>query len=133
MSLNGLLIICIELSVTTFTRRVPAVLALAVGLLLNGMGFGAIGLATSAAALALTVVVWTFGEMVFSPVASAYVADIAPVDLRARYQAAYSFTFSLGLMLAPIGGTQLYTLSPPTLWTSCFGLCLAGAALLLFF
>ena len=111
----------------------PAVLVLAVGLLLNGMGFGAIGRATSAAALALTVVVWTFGEMVFSPVASAYVADIAPVDLRARYQAAYSFTFSLGLMPAPIGGTQLYTLSPPTLWTSCFGLCLAGAALLLFF
>jgi MFS family permease len=133
MSLNGLLIICIELAVTTYTRRVPAVLALAVGLILNGMGFGAIGLATSGAALALTVIVWTFGEMVFSPVAAAYVADIAPVDLRARYQAAYSFTFALGLMLAPIGGTQLYTVSPPALWLVCFGLCLAGAALLLFF
>lgn len=133
MSLNGLLIIFIELAVTTYTRRVPAVLALAVGLLLNGVGFGAIGLATSALALALTVVVWTFGEMVFSPVAAAYVADIAPIDLRGRYQAAYSFTFSLGLMLAPIGGTQLYTRSPPVLWSVCLGLCLAGAALLLFF
>jgi MFS family permease len=133
MSLNGLLIIFIELAVTTYTRRLPAVLALAVGLLLNGMGFGAIGLATSGLALALTVVVWTFGEMVFSPVAAAYVADIAPVDLRGRYQAAYSFTFSLGLMLAPIGGTQLYTVSPPALWVVCFCLCLAGAGLLLFF
>jgi MFS family permease len=133
MSLNGLLIIFVELAVTTYTRRVPAVLALAVGLILNGMGFGAIGLATSAAALALTVTVWTFGEMVFSPVAAAYIADIAPVDLRARYQAAYSFTFALGLMLAPIGGTQLYTVSPPLLWLACFGLCIAGAALLLFF
>lgn len=133
MSLNGLLIILIELTVTTYTRRIPTVLALAVGLLLSGMGFGAIGLATSAMALALTVVVWTFGEMVFSPVAAAYIADIAPVDLRARYQASYSFTFALGLMLAPIGGTQLYTLSPPTLWLVCFALCFGGAVLLLFF
>jgi hypothetical protein len=72
MSLNGLSIIFIELAVTTYTRHVPAMLALAVELLLDGMRFGAIGLATNGVALALTVVVWTFREMVFSPVASAY-------------------------------------------------------------
>jgi MFS family permease len=130
MSLNGLLIIVIELSVTTLTRRVHALLALSVGLVLNGIGFGAIGVATSTLALAGTVVLWTFGEMVFSPVAAAYVADIAPLDLRARYQAAFTFTFSLGLMLAPIGGTQLYTLNPSVLWLGCLLLCLGAAALL---
>lgn len=130
MSLNGMLIIFAELSVTTLTRRIPALLALAIGLLLNGFGFGAIGIAGSTAALALTVVVWTCGEMVFSPVAAAYVADIAPLDLRGRYQAAYAFTFSLGLMLAPIGGTLLYSVDPSALWLVCLVFCLAGAVLM---
>src|SRR6266576_2514369 len=112
MSLNGLLIIAIELWVTTVTRRLPALIAIAIGMTLNGIGFGAIGIAGSVGALAVTVVIWTFGEMVFSPVGAAYIADIAPVDLRGRYQAAWAFTFSLGLMLAPIGGTLLYSVRP---------------------
>jgi MFS family permease len=130
MSLNGLLIILIELSVTTVTRRWPPLIALAIGLVLNGIGFGAIGIASSIASLAITVVIWTFGEMVYSPVGSAYIADIAPVDLRARYQAGYAFTYSLGLMLAPIGGTQLFGLSPSALWLTCLVLSFAGAALM---
>jgi MFS family permease len=130
MSLNGLLVILLELSVTTVTRRIPALIALALGLVLNGIGFGAIGIAGSTAALALTVVIWTFGEMVYSPVGAAYIADIAPLDLRARYQAAYTFTFSMGLMLAPIGGTLLYSVSPSVLWTTCFGLSVAAAGLM---
>jgi MFS family permease len=129
MSLNGLLVILLELSVTTVTRRMPALLALALGLLLTGVGFGAIGVANSTAALAVSVVIWTFGEMVFSPVGSAYIADIAPVDLRGRYQAAYTFTFSLGLMLAPIGGTLLYSISPPVLWVSCLTLGMGAAVI----
>jgi MFS family permease len=130
MSLNGLLVILLELSVTTVTRRWPALLALAAGLVLNGVGFGAIGIAGSTSMLVLTVVIWTFGEMVFSPVGSAYIADIAPADLRARYQAVYTFTFSSGLMLAPIGGTLLYSISPSTLWITCLVLSLAAAGLM---
>jgi MFS family permease len=130
MSLNGLLIIVIELWVTTITRRWPALIALAVGLVLSGIGFGAIGLAGSVPALAMTVVIWTFGEMVYSPVGSAYVADIASRELRGRYQAAYAFTYSLGLMLAPIGGTLLYSVNPAALWLTCLVLCLAGAGLM---
>jgi len=130
MSFNGLLVILLELSVTTVTRRIPALVALALGLVLNGVGFGAIGIAASIPALAVTVVIWTFGEMVFAPVGSAYIADIAPLDLRARYQAAYTFTFSLGLMLAPIGGTLLYSIDPPVLWATCFGLSVAAAGVM---
>jgi len=130
MSLNGALIIALELWVTTLTRRLPALLAIAIGIVLNGIGFGAVGVAGSVGMLALTVVVWTLGEMVFSPIGAAYIADIAPIDLRGRYQAAWAFTFSLGLMLAPIGGTLLYGISSHTLWFSCFGLCLAAATLM---
>ncbi len=30
--------------------------------------------------------IWTLGEIIYAPVASAYVADIAPEHLRGRYQ-----------------------------------------------
>lgn len=130
MSLNGLLIIVIELWITTLTRRLPSLIALAIGLVLNGIGFGAIGVAASVSALAATVVIWTFGEMVYSPVGSAYIADIAPVELRGRYQAAYAFTYSLGLMLAPVGGTLLYSVRPSALWLTCLVLCFVAAGLL---
>ena len=130
MSLNGLLVILIELWVTTVTRRLPALVALAIGLVLNGIGFGAIGIASTVGALALTVVIWTFGEMVYAPVGSAYIADIAPVDVRGRYQAAFAFTNSLGLMLAPVGGTLLYSISPSTLWITCLVVSLVAAALM---
>ena len=130
MSLNGALIIAVELWVTTITRRLPSLIAIAIGILLNGIGFGAIGIAGSVGMLALTVVIWTLGETVFSPVGAAYIADIAPIDLRGRYQAAWAFTFSLGLMLAPIGGTLLYSMSPHVLWFTCFALCAASAILM---
>ena len=124
------MIIAIELWVTTVTRRLPALVAIAIGMMLNGIGFGAIGIAGSVGALAVTVVIWTFGEMVFSPVGAAYIADIAPIDLRGRYQAAWAFTFSLGLMLAPIGGTLLYSVRPALLWVTCLGLCCGAAGLM---
>jgi MFS family permease len=130
MSLNGLLIIILELWITTLTRRLPSLIALAIGLVLNGIGFGAIGVATTVPALAATVVIWTFGEMVYSPVGSAYIADIAPIELRGRYQAAYAFTYSFGLMLAPVGGTLLYSVSPSALWLTCLVLCFTAAGLL---
>ncbi|HEY2374355.1 MAG TPA: hypothetical protein VGH98_00140 [Gemmatimonadaceae bacterium] len=84
--------------------------------------------AENVSALAVTVIIWTFGEMVFSPVGAAYIADIAPVDLRGRYQAAWAFTFSLGLMPAPIGGTLLYSVAPSVLWVICLGVCVAAGS-----
>jgi dipeptide/tripeptide permease len=45
--------------------------------LLTGLGFGLTGVATTAPLLVVTVVLWTFGEMIFSPVAVTYVAGVS--------------------------------------------------------
>ncbi len=55
--------------------------------------------------LALTVVIWTIGEIAGSPVAQAYVADLAPLHLRGRYQGAWGLTFALALVFGPLVGT----------------------------
>jgi len=48
--------------------------------------------------------IWTLGEIVYAPVANAYVADIAPEHLRGRYQGMFGMSFSIGLVLSPISG-----------------------------
>jgi MFS family permease len=129
MSLNGALIIGLELWLTGVTRRFAPRVAIAAGLLLIGVGYGSTGFAHTATTMAATVVVWTFGEMCFSPVASAYVADIAPEDMRGRYQGLFALTFSFGMVMAPIGGTALLGIDPRLLWGVCLGLGVFAAML----
>ncbi|MGH7566692.1 MAG: MFS transporter [Gemmatimonadota bacterium] len=131
MSLNGLLVVLFELPLVGFTRRLRPRPVMAVGIALTGIGFGLVAWADTFALFALTVVVWTAGEIAFTPVASAYVGDVAPETLRSRYYGAFGLTHSMGIVLGPGFGTALYAVSPGGLWGACAGLGLAGALLVL--
>lgn len=50
---------------------------------------------------ALVMVIFGLGECLVSPTAPALVNDLAPEALRGRYNAAYSFTFSVGHIIGP--------------------------------
>jgi dipeptide/tripeptide permease len=104
---------------------------MAAGIALTGIGFGLVAWADTFALFGLTVVVWTAGEIAFTPVAAAYVGDVAPESLRGRYYGAWGLTHSLGIVFGPGLGTALYALSPGGLWGACAGLGLAGALLVL--
>jgi MFS family permease len=130
LSLNGLLIIACELPLTAITRRWPVHLALALGALLSGLGFALTTFAAAFPLLLVSVGVWTLGEMVQSPIAGAYVADVSPPHLRGQYAGVYGLVWSLGLILAPALGTQLFAWNPSSLWLIC-GLLGGGAALLI--
>ena len=90
------------------------------------------GLAHALPALAATVMVWTLGEMVNAPVASAYLTGLAPAHLRGRYVGAQSTTWALGAVLAPGLGGILFGLDERLLWLSCLVLGAAAAALIAF-
>jgi MFS family permease len=63
------------------------------------------------------------------PVASALVADLAPIELRGRYQGAYAMTWGAALLLAPLAaGTTLQHLGPGAVWAGCLAI---GAAVAL--
>ena len=89
VSLNGLLIILLELPTTSITQRLRPRPVVACGMLVIGLGFGLTAWAHTVPVLVLSVAVWTFGEILGAPVGSAYVADIAPQHLRGRYQGAW--------------------------------------------
>jgi MFS family permease len=131
ISLNGLVVILLELPLTTVTRRLPPRRVIAAGVLLTGIGFGTTALATSAPALAATVVVWTLGEITAAPVSSAYVADISPPHMRGRYAGAFGLSFSLAQIVGPAAGTSLYAASPDVLWGGCVVLGALASALML--
>jgi MFS family permease len=131
LALNGALILTLELVLTSVTQRYPPTRVIAAGYLFTGLGFGLVALAHSLALLAGTVVLWTLGEMLTSPVAAAYVADLAPVHLRGWYQGLWGLTSAVGLILAPALGTRVFAWNPMWLWLICGLLGLLAAAIVI--
>jgi MFS family permease len=132
IGVNGLVIILLELFLISVTQRLPARPVVAGGFLLIGVGFALTAGAHTLPLLAVTVLVWTLGEMTAFPMSGAYVADVAPVHLRGRYQGAWGLTWSLGLMLGPGLGGWLFAVNPNLLWLLCgvAGAVAAGLVLL---
>jgi len=131
ISLNGLAIVLLELPLVSITQRFPYRPVLALGSVLVGLGFALNAVANNLPELAFTVLVWTLGEIVYAPVASAYVADIAPEHLRGRYQGAWGLTWGLAFVFAPALGAAIFAWSPDGLWLACGLLGLLAALLLL--
>jgi len=131
ISVNGLMVILLELAVTSVTQRLRSRGVIASGMLFVGAGFGLTALAHTVPALALTVVVWTMGEILTAPISSAYVADIAPPHLRARYQGAFGLTWGLAAILAPLVGTRVYAWNASGFWLLCASLGVLAAGLVL--
>jgi MFS family permease len=131
LSLNGFIVVLLELPISTVTQRLPAAPVIAVGILLIGLGFGLLALASTLPLLIVSVVLWTLGEIVLSPVAAAYMADLAPPHLRGRYQGIWGLTWGSGLILGPLLGALVFSWSPRALWLACAALGLLAAALVL--
>jgi MFS family permease len=131
ISLNGLAIVLLELPLVAITQRFPYRPVLTLGSLLVGLGFALNAFANDLPELALTVLIWTLGEIIYAPVASAYVADIAPEHMRGRYQGAWGLTWGLAYVFAPALGAAIFAWSADGLWLICGVLGVASALLLL--
>jgi MFS family permease len=131
ISVNGIAIVLLEFPLVALIRRYPYRPVMALGSLLVGAGFALTAVATGLPALAVTVMIWTLGEIVYAPVASAYVADLAPEHLRGRYHGAWGLTWALAFVFAPLVGAPIFAWSPDALWLTCGLLGLASALLLL--
>jgi len=128
-TINTLLNIFLEVPLNLRTAAWPYRRTLALGAFLMGAGFGGMALATGFRSVALTVVLWTFGEMVLLPASSGYVADIAPARSRGAYMGLYTMSFSAAFALGPwIGTTMLDRNGPTVVWEASFLLgCLSTA------
>ncbi len=132
-TVNTALILAIEVPLNAAMARWPARWSLALGALLVAVGFAATGLATGFWTVMATVVVWTFGEMIMFPSASAHVADIAPEKRTGEYMGLYNMLFGLGFTVGPgVGVLVLERSGAGTLWTAVFAFGSLSAVMLMF-
>jgi len=124
IAVNGVLIVLGQLFVPRLIEGFDRSRVLALAALIMGVGFGLVAFANAVWFFALTVVIWTLGEMLQSPSNAATVAALSPAALRGRYQGLSSLNWSAGTALAPIvGGFTQEHLGDAALWLGCFALC----------
>ncbi|WP_030038713.1 MFS transporter [Streptomyces resistomycificus] len=120
VSLNGLLIIVLQPFVSRSAERLGMDTQFVLAGLLVAVGFGANAVAGSAWSYALALTVWTLGEILLVPQASAFLVRHAPEGGAGSYQGAYQFVWNLGLVLgAPLGMTVRERYGGDTLWAGC--------------
>lgn len=132
IAINGMMITVLQLPLTAFLSRFHRLSVIAVGATLTGIGFGATVLATAHWHFALTVVIWTAGEMMQAPFGQSVVSDLAPARFRARYFGVLSMSFGGAMMIGPpLGGWTMTRFGAGTLWIACLITGLVAAALVL--
>jgi MFS family permease len=132
LSINGLGVVILQpLAGPALARRDLGRL-LAASALLIGCGFGVNALAGWLPPLPVYlagVVLWTMGEVVGFPAGATVVANLSPPELRGRYQGAFSMSWGVAFMIAPIlGGEVLTRAGGPALWATCLAIGIAVAA-----
>lgn len=130
IALNGLLIVLLQLPLTTLLGRFDRVKIIIIGAMMIGVGFGLNAFATLPWHFAGAVAVWTLGEMMQFPFTSAIVTDLAPRALRGRYMGVFGMSFSAAVMVgSPLGGEVLARLGSDALWFGGTGVAAMAAAL----
>ena len=120
-TLNTVMIVFMEVPLNAATAHWPHRRGLALGALFFAIGSGAFAFSSGATGIILGMIVWTFGEMLLFPQASAYVAEVAPQARRGQYMGAYSLAFSLAFAVAPWAGTTGYArFGARALWIAVF-------------
>jgi len=120
-TINTILIVLLEVRLNVTTSHWPHRRSLALGTFLLGLGFGGLAFCREIWGVILTVVVWTFGEMMALPPMSAHVAELAPPERRGEYMGVYTMSWGLAFTLGPwLGTVALDRVGGPALWLGVF-------------
>jgi MFS family permease len=121
LAINTVIIILVEVPLNSAMADWPHRSSLALGALLVGAGFGALVFVRGTLGAAVTIVLWTFGEMILLPASSAFVSDIAPREQSGAYMGLYTMGFSVALAIGPwLGAHLLDNFGSATVWIGTF-------------
>ena len=118
---NALMVVFFQIPVTQVTKRYPLLLSLAVGSLFYAVGVGSIALGQGFWGFWLSMIVLTIGELILSPTATTFAANLAPADMRGRYMSLFGMTWGMAAGIAPvIGGFLNDNFGPVYIWYGGF-------------
>jgi MFS family permease len=114
---NAIMVVAFQVGVTSITKRYLPLPVLAIGTLVYALGVGSIALGQGFWGFWFSLVIITTGELMIMPTSSTFVANLAPIDMRGRYMAAFAFAPGVGRSIAPmIGGLLNDQIGPRAIW-----------------
>ena len=117
LSLNAAMVVVFQFWITRRISKYAPMLMMALGTAFVGVGFVMYGFVTTFMMFMLAMVIITIGEMVFVPVAQALAAKFAPENMRGRYMAMFSFSWTLPVAIGPLlAGLIMDNYDPNWVW-----------------
>jgi MFS family permease len=107
MVVNPLLVTVFQLRLTRWTASIHAWVKLGIAMPLMGVPFLLLNVNGSAPVIALVILLFVLGEMLWVPTSQAVVAALAPADIRGAYMGAFGSTWSVGWALTPFLGLEV--------------------------
>lgn len=129
-AINTVLIIFIEVPLNDAMRFWPDWKSLCLAAFLSAIGFGMMAFTKDISLIIISIIIWTFGEMILFPASGDYVAKISPEKQRGEYMGYFQMSFSFAFMVGPWLGTEaLEYFGSVALWLGCGVLGLISAVM----
>jgi MFS family permease len=105
---NAAMVVLFQFSIARWVDQRERSQMLALGATLYAFGFGLIGFVNTGFMFEIAVIILTLGEMVIVPASQTLAADLSPIDMRGRYQAAYGLVATVGFGIGPVVAGMLF-------------------------
>ncbi len=117
LSLDAAVVVLFQFWVTRRIKEFAPLVMMAVGSALYMVGFTMYGFVTTYFMFVVAIIIITIGEMIVIPVGQAMVARFAPDDMRGRYMAFYSLSWTLPASVGPLAaGLIMDNYDPNWVW-----------------
>ncbi|MBG88635.1 MAG: hypothetical protein CMO80_17280 [Verrucomicrobiales bacterium] len=115
-SLNGALIVFVELPLTGITRNYSPRRVIFIGYTLVGIGILYTAWATTIADFVIMMCIFTLGEIISLPVVMSHLSRIVPENGRGRYMGIFGMNWAFALLVGPKLGLHAYSINPFVWW-----------------
>jgi MFS family permease len=117
LSLNAGIVVLFQFYITRRYAKYPELTVIALGALLNAIGFALYGFVATYGLFLLAMAIITVGEMLWAPISQSIVARLAPEDMRGRYMAFFGFSFAVPFAIGPLlAGLVIDYYDPNWVW-----------------
>ena len=114
---NALMVVFFQVLITRRTKKFSAVRVMSWGAFFYIFSPLLIAFSSGFWGFWLAMVIMTVGELIVVPSASAYAANLAPVDMRGRYMSLYGLTWNVAAGISPVlGGFLSDQVGPQVPW-----------------
>lgn len=117
LTVNAGMVVLFQVLMTRWTSRYRPLPMLVIGTLFYVFGLTGFGLSSLLIHFAISMGIMTTGELIIAPTSASMVANLAPVDMRARYMGIFSVAYTIGSGIGPIiGGFLSDAIAPAAIW-----------------